>query len=96
MTPLNVRVELALCEETLLEEIADPKMKRRDVAMTYGLAIRSSEAHQIDWGKVNQAIIKRWSLSALDWIKAQAWKPFGPLRYLSSQRVSGVRLKMGI
>ena len=29
-----VRVELACCETTLLNEIADPAMKRADVALT--------------------------------------------------------------
>lgn len=62
------------CERSLLEEIADLKMRRRDVAKSYALALKSSEStHEIDFGKVNQAIIARWSLSGLEWIKKQAW-----------------------
>jgi threonine synthase len=65
-----MRIELAACEQTILAEIADKRMKRKDVAQTYALAIRSSE--RIDWAKVNYAIMQRWSLSALKWIKEQA------------------------
>lgn len=71
--------ELAGCESTLLQEIADEAFKRRDVAKTYHLALRSSERDRIDWKKVNRAIIERWSVSGLNWIKEQAWsgKCFG-------------------
>jgi hypothetical protein len=64
-------VELTNCTETLLREIADKRFKRRNVAKTYALALRSSE--ETDWGTVNRAIIDRWSFSALEWIKWQAW-----------------------
>lgn len=64
------RIELCCCTEVLLGEIADKRMKRRDIAQTYLLAMRSSEP--TDWGQVNRAIIARWSKSALIWIKTQA------------------------
>ncbi len=67
-----MRLELCNCEGVLLEEIAHPKMYRKDVAQTYSLALRSSERDAIDWKKVNLAIIKRWSVSGLQWIKTQA------------------------
>jgi len=69
---MDIRIELADPERQLLEEIADPKMTRRDVALTYGLAVRSG-LDRVDWAKVNAAIIERWSLPALKWIKAFAW-----------------------
>jgi hypothetical protein len=59
-------------EGTILREIADPWIKRADIAMTYAFGLRSSE--EIDWPKINHAIIDRWSLSALKWIKDRAWK----------------------
>lgn len=59
------------CQAMILGEISNPKMKRLDVAKTYALSIRSKE--RIDWAIVNAAICKRWSPSALDWIKTQAW-----------------------
>jgi hypothetical protein len=65
--------ELANCQNTLLREIADPIVKRLDVAKTYALALRSSECERVNWKKINYAIVERWSISALEWIKKQAW-----------------------
>lgn len=73
-----MRIELANCEATLLDEIANPIFKRADVAVTYGLALRSSERDRIDWGKVNRAILARWSQHALMWIKDRAHKQAYP------------------
>lgn len=70
-----LRIELAGCEGTLLREIADPVFKRKDIAATYRLAMMSSDSASLDWGKVNRAIIERWSIAALKWIKEQAHKP---------------------
>jgi hypothetical protein len=64
-------IELANCTDHLLQEIANPKMTRRDVAKSYLLAMVSSEA--TDWAAVNRAIIDRWSESALAYIKRLAW-----------------------
>lgn len=66
-----MRMELCCCENTLLGEILNPKMTKKVVAMTYRLALESSE--KVDWAKVNKAIIKRWSMSALRDIKNWAW-----------------------
>lgn len=65
-------IELMACESTLLSEIAEPKFKRLDIAKTYRLAMESSERDRIDWKKINDAIMARWSRSALEWIKKQA------------------------
>lgn len=62
--------ELLDCTDTLLREIRDPACKRKDVAQTYALALRSSE--KTDWRRVNAAIIARWSFHALHWIEKQA------------------------
>lgn len=59
-------------EAVLLREIADPKMHREDVALSYALALSTPD--QVDWPKVNHATIDRWSMSALKWIKTFAWK----------------------
>ena len=59
--------ELCCCTDVLLEEITRPENTRDDVAATYTLAIQSSEP--TNWGKVNMAIIERWSLNALKYIK---------------------------
>ena len=60
-------LELANCTNHLLHEIADRAMYRRDVAQSYALALRSSEV--TDWATVNAAIIARWSLPALEYVK---------------------------
>lgn len=64
-------VSMVDVEGQLLHEIADKRMKRKDVALTYAFGLRGTEV--VDWPKVNRAIIERWSLSALKWIKEEAW-----------------------
>jgi hypothetical protein len=65
--------ELADPEGQLMEEIADRHMGRRQVALTYGLALRG-DVNRVDWPKVNRAIVDRWSMAGLKWIKDFAWK----------------------
>ena len=67
-----MKIELSNCTSTLLHEIAIKECKRNTIANTYALAIMSSEV--TDWGKVNKAIIDRWSKSGLEHIKKRAWK----------------------
>lgn len=66
------RVQMVACQETILREIADKRLHRRDVAQTYRLTMESDERDKDDWGVINKAIMERWSLSALEWIKEQA------------------------
>jgi len=63
--------ELFNCTQVLLREIAMPKVRQKDISATYALALRSSDP--TDWKSVNEAIIKRWSLSGLKRIKDMAW-----------------------
>lgn len=65
-----MKIELIDCTNTILREIAMPEMKRKDVAMTYAFCLKSSE--QIDWVRINKAIVERWSTSGLIWIKTKA------------------------
>ena len=71
---MTLHIELINCEDALLREIAEPELHRKDVALTYAFAVRSSENATINWSKVNGAIIERWSMSALEWIKREAWR----------------------
>ena len=66
-------MELIDCQQTILDEIAEPRMKHLDIAKTYALTIRSSEREQVDWPAVNAAIVRRWSHAGLRWIKDRAW-----------------------
>lgn len=65
-----MKMVLTGCEALILREVDDSRMKRKDVAQTYRLCMESTEA--IDWKKVNAAIMERWSMSGLIWIKKQA------------------------
>jgi hypothetical protein len=68
-------IELVCTTTTLMTEISLPEMKQTDVALTYAMALRSSD--KTDWSKVNQAIIARWSVAGLERIKKLAWKSSG-------------------
>ena len=59
-------IELCCCTSTLLQDIKLMPYKK-NVAQTYALALRSSE--ETDWGKVNRAIIDRWGMKSLIYIK---------------------------
>ncbi len=63
--------ELFDCTNVLLREIANSEARQKDIASTYGLALRSSDP--TDWIAVNKAIINRWSLSGLKRIKDMVW-----------------------
>lgn len=65
-------LELANTTTMLLREIAEPTVYREDVALTYALAIASS--NDTNWARVNRAIMARWSVSGLKYIKRRAWK----------------------
>ena len=67
-----MKVELMFCEETILQEIDDKNFTHDSVAITYAFCIDSTE--NPDFAKINKAIVKRWSLSALEYIKKEAWK----------------------
>jgi hypothetical protein len=74
-TPMHV--ELVDPAGVMLREIADKRMKRDDVALTYAFALRQSFdprcADEIDFALVNHRIIERWSMNALKYIKERAW-----------------------
>jgi hypothetical protein len=63
--------ELENCEAVILDEIANPEMKKKDIAKTYALAMMSSD--KPNFAKINLAIIERWSERALNDIKIMAW-----------------------
>lgn len=70
----ETKIQLICPERTILEEIKDKQFKRDDIAVTYFMCLCSEE--QINWAKINHAIINRWSKSGLNYIKKLAWKQF--------------------
>ena len=73
----DTRIVFADPEGQILGEIADPAMKRLDVAKTYRLILHSGDLERVNWRTVNTAIIDRWSVADLNWIKRFAWKGGG-------------------
>ena len=71
---MSVSIELMFCEETILQEIADKHFTRDDVALTYAFCRDTKETQDVNFRTINEAIIKRWSLSALGYIKDKATK----------------------
>lgn len=59
-------------EAKILDEVADPRKKRNDIALSYAACMRVRDS--IDWPKINAAIVARWSLSGLSYIKGLAWR----------------------
>ena len=65
-------IRLANPQRVILAEISNPVFKRDSVATTYAFCIRQNE--ECDFPTINRAIIDRWSVSALEYIKQRAWK----------------------
>jgi hypothetical protein len=65
-------VEMVDPQRVMLDEIADRRLTRDDVAMTYAFALR--QANEVDFAVVNRAIMDRWSIAALRYIKDKAWR----------------------
>lgn len=57
----------------IFNEIEGKEFTRKDVARTYSILLQKATP-LATFVKINKAIIKRWSPSALRWIKEQAWK----------------------
>lgn len=55
----------------VLQLIEDKRVKRNDIARVYRNAICYNAP--VDFKAINAAIIDRWSLSALEYIKNRAW-----------------------
>jgi len=59
-------------ESVLRDDVLDHRCTRRHVAQSYALVMRS--VHDADWPSINAAILDRYSLSGLEFIKREAWK----------------------
>ena len=66
-----MQIQMVDPQQVILEEIADGRLTRDDVALTYAIAIRQKS--EMDWPRVNAAILERWSMDALFYIKRKAW-----------------------
>lgn len=72
--PAPCEIYLVCCTQVLLQDIGAAEATRNDVALTYSMAIRSevAAADKPDWPTINGAILKRWKMSGLEYIKLRA------------------------
>lgn len=70
----SYRINMVGCTDAILQEVGCKEASRKDVALSYAMAIKSQAdgADSPDWGKINRAILDRWSMSALEFIKKRA------------------------
>lgn len=68
----DFKMEMTNREITILNEISHKECKRKDIALTYYFCMVPKE--EIDYKKINKAIIERWSFSGLEYIKEEANK----------------------
>ena len=68
----DYRLELREPTDAILQEIRAGEATRNHVARTYALLLKDYK-DAVDWPSVNAAIVARWSLSALEYIKRRAW-----------------------
>jgi hypothetical protein len=67
-------MQLMCCEMVIASEI-EQGVPRRDVALTYAMAIESAAAGRpTDWGTINAAIVAKWGARGLSAVKNRAWK----------------------
>lgn len=69
----NVDEEMRLTDE-IIAKIEDRNNKRNKIAYEYGWLLQSRHSNDLNWEKINNAIVERWSISALGYIKDKAWK----------------------
>jgi len=65
------RIEVCDPEELIERECTDPVITRDNVASSYALAMRVT-SRKVDWSRINRAIVARWSMAGLVYIKRAA------------------------
>ena len=58
----------------LLAAAADRSLTRAGMAEAYRRVLNDVSRERVNWRTVNEAIVKRWSVSALEHIKREAWR----------------------
>ena len=63
-------------EQLIEQEIANKKTTRKSISVTYAIAIRQNLVNRgsVDFMRINNAILTRYSMSGLEWIKEAAHK----------------------
>lgn len=75
---MTFHIELVDAEGELMRAIADPSLNRDDIADDYAYAllcsVQGGGTQEIDWPKVNAAILERYSPGGFRYIKDRAWR----------------------
>lgn len=64
-----MKIYMVNVEEQAEMECAEPKCNREDLAYTYAFGMRNKDT---DWVRMNAAILKRFKVTGLMWIKKRA------------------------
>ena len=68
-------IYMTACTFVLCNEIETLKLTQKEVALTFAMALRSEAAgiDKVDWRKVGEAAVKRWSASGWSRVKELGW-----------------------
>lgn len=72
---MSVTINLVCCTQVICNEVAHKEVRRKDVALTYAMAIKSfyQGADKPDWKQINEAIAAPWGERGLKAVKNRAW-----------------------
>ena len=72
---MSVTINLVCCTQVICNEVSNKEVRRKDVAFTYAMALKSSAqgADKPDWKTINEAILSRWEKRGLVAVKNRAW-----------------------
>ncbi len=70
----GITISLVCCTQVIQQEVTNG-CTRKDIALTYAMALTSQSrgADRPDWAAINGAILSRYKMSGLEWIKKRAW-----------------------
>ena len=71
---MTIGIHLVCCTMVILNEIKQG-VRRKDIALTYAMALRSwaAKADNPDWKVINEAIRAKWGVRGLKIVKNRAW-----------------------
>lgn len=75
-------------EERFLSQIRRDKFKRKDIAITYSFCLDNPN---LNWERINKAIVDRWSLSGLKYIKKEAFELYDKYNKPKSHKISQIK-----
>jgi hypothetical protein len=71
---MTIHINLVCCTDVILNDLAQG-CTRKGLALTYAMALKSAAqgADKPDWRAINTAILAKYKMSGLEWIKKRAW-----------------------